>query len=101
MYVYTSLMESGLFSQYSDGLRAGLPGFDSRKCKIFLSTTSRSVLGLTQPPIQWAPGALSSGVKRPGREANKSPPSSAEFKNGGSIPPLPHISSWNSDLLIN
>jgi len=25
-------------------------------------------LGLTQPPIQWAPGALSPGVKRPGLE---------------------------------
>jgi hypothetical protein len=34
----------------------------------------------TQPPIQWAPGALSLGVKRPGREADHSPPTSAEVK---------------------
>jgi hypothetical protein len=30
--------------------------------------------------IQWVPGALSLGVKRPGREADHSPPSSAEVK---------------------
>jgi hypothetical protein len=36
--------------------------------------------GPTQPPIQWEPGALSLGVKRPGREADHSTPSSAELK---------------------
>jgi hypothetical protein len=35
-------------------------------------------LGPTQPPIQWVPGALSSEVKRPGREADHSPPTSQE-----------------------
>jgi hypothetical protein len=34
----------------------------------------------TQPPIQWEPEALSLGVKRPGRETDHSPPSSAEVK---------------------
>jgi hypothetical protein len=43
-------------------------------------TTSRIGLGPTQPPIQWVLGALSLGVKRPGREADHSPPSSAEVK---------------------
>jgi hypothetical protein len=33
-----------------------------------------------QPPIQWVPGTLSLGIKRPGREADHSPPSSAEVK---------------------
>jgi hypothetical protein len=48
---------------------------------IFLFTTaSRTVLGPTQPPIQWVPGDLSLGVKRPGREAGHTPPSSAEVK---------------------
>jgi len=41
-------------------------------------------LGPTQPPIQWVPGALSPRIKRPGREANYSPPSSAEVKNAWS-----------------
>jgi hypothetical protein len=39
----------------------------------------RTVLGPTQPPIQWVPGALSLGAG-PGREADHSPPSSAEVK---------------------
>jgi hypothetical protein len=34
----------------------------------------------TQPPIQWVPGALSLRVKRPGREADHSPPTTAEVK---------------------
>jgi hypothetical protein len=38
------------------------------------------VLGPTQPPIQWIPGVLSPGVKWPGREADHSPPTSAEVK---------------------
>jgi hypothetical protein len=34
--------------------------------EIFVFTTaSRPALGPTQPPIQWVPGALSLGVKRP------------------------------------
>jgi hypothetical protein len=36
--------------------------------------------GLTQPPVQWVPGALSLGVKRQGRETDHSLPSSAEVK---------------------
>jgi hypothetical protein len=40
-----------------------------------------TVLGPTEPPIQWVPGALSLGIKWPGREADLSPPSSAEVKN--------------------
>jgi hypothetical protein len=47
------------------------------------STSSRPVLGSKQRPIQGA-----AGVKRPGREADHSPPSSAQVKNGGAIPPL-------------
>jgi hypothetical protein len=37
-------------------------------------------LGFTQTLIQWVPGALSPGVKRPEREADHSPPPSAEVK---------------------
>jgi hypothetical protein len=35
-------------------------------------------------------GPLSPGVKRRRREADHSPPSNAEAKNGGAIPPLPN-----------
>jgi hypothetical protein len=45
---------------------------------------SRSAVGPTQPPIQWVPGALSLGVKRPGREADHLSPSSVEVKNAWS-----------------
>jgi hypothetical protein len=48
---------------------------------IFLYTTaSRTALEPIQLPIQWVPGVLSLGVKRRGREAGHSPPSSAEVK---------------------
>jgi hypothetical protein len=33
-------------------------------------------------------------VKQPRREADHSPPSSAEVKTGGAIPPLFHMTSW-------
>jgi hypothetical protein len=39
-----------------------------------------SSVGIALPPIQWVPGALSLGVKRPGRECDHSPPSSAKDK---------------------
>jgi hypothetical protein len=51
----------------------------------------------TQPPTQWVPGALSPRVKRQGRAADHSPPSSAEVNEGGAIPPLSLLSSWHSD----
>jgi uncharacterized membrane protein len=48
---------------------------------IFLFTTaSRTAIGPTQPPIQWVLGALFLEVKRSAREADHSPPSSAEVK---------------------
>jgi hypothetical protein len=47
---------------------------------LLFNTASRTALGPTQPPIQWVPGAHSLGVKRPGSEADHSPPSSPEVK---------------------
>jgi hypothetical protein len=43
-------------------------------------------MGPTQPPIQCIPA-----IKRPDREADNSPPSSAEVRNGGAIPPLLYV----------
>jgi hypothetical protein len=64
------------------GWMIGVLEFDSRRgLGIFLFTTaSRTALEPTQPPMQCVQGALSLGVKRPGREADHSPPSSAEVK---------------------
>jgi hypothetical protein len=45
------------------------------------TTISSPALGLTWPPIQWVPGALSSEAKWPGHEAEQSPPSSSKVKN--------------------
>jgi hypothetical protein len=46
---------------------------------------------IPQPPIQCVPGALSLVVKRPEREADHSPPSSAEVKNAWSYISTPPI----------
>jgi hypothetical protein len=71
-------------------------GFDSRQEQGFFlfATASRPALGPTESPIQWVPGDPSQRVKRPGREADHSPLSSAEVKTRGAIPPLSHTSSW-------
>jgi hypothetical protein len=47
-------------------LRDGRPGFDSSQRKESFSLIHRSApFPPTQPPIQWVPGALTPGVKRP------------------------------------
>jgi hypothetical protein len=57
---------------------------------------SRPDLESTQPPTHWVPGALYPEVKQQRREADRSPTTSAELKNDGAIPTLPHTSSWFS-----
>jgi hypothetical protein len=82
----SQILTHGYYLQHSNiwatGWMIGVLGFDSRwGLGIFLFTTaSRTALGPTQPPIQWVPGVLSLGVKRLGREADHSLPSSAEVK---------------------
>jgi hypothetical protein len=58
------------------GIRVRVPGGKN----FHFSMSSRLALGPTQLPIQWVPRALSPGVKRPGREADLSPPTSTEVK---------------------
>jgi hypothetical protein len=72
-------------------------GLITERNKIFyFSTASKSALGLKISPSQWVSGSFSPGVKQPLREADHSPPSSAQLKNGGAILLLPHTSSWHS-----
>jgi hypothetical protein len=77
-----SYAEVGSVTDFHELWTIWVLGFDSRcGLGIFLLTTAyRTALRPTQPPIQWVLGALSLGVKRPGREADQSPPSNAEVK---------------------
>jgi hypothetical protein len=90
---YPSRQALGYLSGIALGCGLDDRGFDSRQgLVIFLFTTVfRLVLRPTQPPIQWVPGALTLGVKRPGCEADNSPPSSAEFKNAWSYTSSPPV----------
>jgi hypothetical protein len=55
------------------------------------ATAPRTALGPTQLPIQWVTGDLPLGVKQPEREADHSPPYSAEVKNEWSYTSSPPI----------
>jgi hypothetical protein len=49
------------------------------------------------PDRLWGPPTLlanTQGRLPPGREANHSPPPSADVVNDGAVPPLAHVSSW-------
>jgi hypothetical protein len=82
------------------GYELDVRGFKSRQGLgiFFFTTASRSIMGPTQPPTQGVPGALSLGVKRPGREAGHSFPSNAEVKNAWSYisPPQYALMGWCS-----
>jgi hypothetical protein len=74
---YSMLLFIGTFHSWP----IGVLGFYSRQVLWnFFITSSRTALGSTQAPIQWVQGALSLGVKWPGREADHSHPSSHEVK---------------------
>jgi hypothetical protein len=62
--------------------RRSIPGRDHR-----LQTGS----GSNQAPIQWVPETLSLGIKQLGREADHSPPSSAEVNAWSCISTPPYV----------
>jgi hypothetical protein len=78
------IQESRQRSRYGDCLRTGRLRSRSSSTgwvkNIVSSTSSRPVLGPSQLSRQWASGSLSPGIKLPGREADHSPPTSAEVK---------------------
>jgi hypothetical protein len=65
------------------GWTIGVLGFDSRRelGNFLYTSVSRTALEPIQPPIQCVLGTVSMGVKRSGREADHSSPSSAEVKD--------------------
>jgi hypothetical protein len=71
----------GGIARYNYGLRTGWPV--SRGSIAGRGTNSSFHLVETHSLIQLVPGSLSSGVKRPGRHADQSPPSNVEVKNSG------------------
>jgi hypothetical protein len=67
----------GIETDYGLDDRGSIPGGGWEF--FFFDTVSRPALG-PKPPIQWVPGALFLWLKPPVREADHSPPSSAEVK---------------------
>jgi hypothetical protein len=80
-------------------LRAGQPrnraSIPARGKRLFSppKRSFRPVLGPIQLPIPWVAGAISAGRKRQQHEADHSPPSRVEVKNGGATAPIPRTSS--------
>jgi hypothetical protein len=71
--VHPTFCPMGTWGSFPEGKAAGA-------WKFFLLHVIRSALGSTQPSVQRVPRALFPGVKRPGRETDHSPPTSAEVK---------------------
>jgi hypothetical protein len=69
-----------------------LPGLELRPLGRLPRSQSLYRLRYPGSPIRWV-----SGVKWPRRETDHSPPSNAEVKNDGTIPPLINMSSWHKD----
>jgi hypothetical protein len=79
----------GIATGYGLEERGSIPG----RGKVFLfSVVSIQAMGPTHTPMSI--GARFPEVKRPGREADSSPPSSALVKTGGIMIPLFHMPSW-------
>jgi hypothetical protein len=91
--VDASILRTDAGSRCRVELRDGEPAFDSRQRQdiFFYSPSFRPTQGLTQPCIQWIPGYVSLGIKQQRREADHSSPYSSQVKNGGAVPPLPHM----------
>jgi hypothetical protein len=80
----------GIVNGYGLEHRRLIPG----RGKIFLFIDYIPAQGPTQSNIEWVPLAVVPRLKRERREAEQSPPSSAEVKIGGGI--LRHMSSCHN-----
>jgi hypothetical protein len=62
---------------------------------LFFAITSKPVRGFTQLPVQWEPGAVFLGVKRPEYEAGQDLLLNDEVTNTLSSTCVTHLSSWH------
>jgi hypothetical protein len=74
-----SHMKLGQLSQYSAWLRTGRPGFDPRQEALDFSSSLCIQTSFGAHPASCTMGT--GGKMQPGRDADHSPPSSAEVKN--------------------
>jgi hypothetical protein len=82
-----------MYGRYSD-LATGYGLDESQQGPEFsLLHIAQTGSGPTQPPIQWVPDAFSLGIKRPRREADHSPSTSAEVRKTCICTLTPHTSS--------
>jgi hypothetical protein len=84
-----------LFPSLRSGRPRGRSSSPGRVKNFLFSTSSRPALRSTQPPLRRVPGALFPGVKRPGREVDHSPPTSAQVKMW-IYTSTAHTPSWRS-----
>jgi hypothetical protein len=89
---YTPISNSSV--RIAMGYRLDVRGLIPGRGKRFLSTPPYPERLWVPPSLSIIPRTLSAGLKRSGREADHSPPSSTEVKNGGATPPVSHTSSW-------
>ena len=80
-------------SRYSDSLGAGRSRVRTPVGRARFSYPSRPAPGPARPPVQWVPASFS-GVKRPGRGANR-----AEAKNGWCYTYTSTSPLWLLDIL--
>jgi hypothetical protein len=66
-----------------------IPASPRYETGILTTTHQRSMYNLKNAEVIYFIGALSSGLKRPGREGDHSPPLSSGVKNARSLSPLP------------
>jgi hypothetical protein len=91
-----SVSEQEYLSSYSDRLQSGRLKSNSRKGKQLFSSPQRLYRFWCRPSLlSNGYRGFSPGVKRPRRKADRLPPSSAEVRNSGAIPPLLHSFSSN------
>jgi hypothetical protein len=96
-----SFLLTVFLSRYSDWPRAGRPrGLSSSSARVKNFLTVQTDSGVHPTSYTMATGALSPEVKRPGLEADHSPPASVEVKKIWIYTPLPYTPSWRSAKLI-